>query len=334
MNISKISFDSCSLISRSFPANFSCYFSFFSFSFFFSHPYNMSQGLSHIVLRATTPEDFERTKQFYTAFGFEQILDQEDRTAVSTSERRVWLKLSAAANSLTSELTIKLALSPSAMRQEQLPDEIDWALKEYSVVLNTDDLTVSWTGCVAWFISGEWLKHNTTRLSIEHQNQAWNHWCSLSNKGQQDLRTRPFAQCRCLQWQACHSEFIGSRTLAQWRQCPRFRKAGVTSSETFSQDWCLDFRWWRSWYECSCTCCCSLWYHQRMRSLCYLWRLSRYAFPFSIGCHYIYLLMCVLRFGGWWQVYSQDGLEECAWFLGRGKFAWYQWMMKMAWYSY
>ncbi|CDH51156.1 6-phosphofructokinase [Lichtheimia corymbifera JMRC:FSU:9682] len=101
----------------------------------------MSQGLSHIVLRATTPEDFERTKQFYTAFGFEQILDQEDRTAVSTSERRVWLKLSAASNSLTSELTIKLALSPSAMRQEQLPDEIDWALKEYSVVLNTSDLT-------------------------------------------------------------------------------------------------------------------------------------------------------------------------------------------------
>lgn len=30
---------------------------------------------------------------------------------------------------------------------------------------------------------------------------------------------------------------------------------------------------------------------------------------------------CVsLRFGGWWQVYSQDGLEECAWFLERGKF--------------
>lgn len=103
----------------------------------------MSQGLSHIVLRATTPEDFERTKQFYTAFGFEQILDQEDRTAVSTSERRVWLKLSAASSSLTSELTIKLALSPSAMRQEQLPDEIDWALKEYSVVLNTSDLSVS-----------------------------------------------------------------------------------------------------------------------------------------------------------------------------------------------
>lgn len=99
----------------------------------------MSQGLSHIVLHASTPEDFERTLVFYTTFGFEKILDQEDHI----NERRVWLKLKGDAHALTTDVTIKVSLSISAMRRAEPPADLDWSLEETSIVLTAPDIEAS-----------------------------------------------------------------------------------------------------------------------------------------------------------------------------------------------
>lgn len=101
----------------------------------------MSLGLSHIVLHACTPEDYERTLAFYTGFGFNVILDKDDNE--DTDERKVWLKLSAAVDSQTTDITIKLTMSTSAMRRAQPPADIDWSLEETAMVLATGDLKAS-----------------------------------------------------------------------------------------------------------------------------------------------------------------------------------------------
>lgn len=101
----------------------------------------MSLGLSHIVLHACTPEDYERTLAFYTGFGFNIVLDNDDKE--DADERKVWLKLSAAVDSQTTDVTIKLAMSTSSMRRPQPPSDIDWSLEETAMVLAAGDLKAS-----------------------------------------------------------------------------------------------------------------------------------------------------------------------------------------------
>ncbi|KAI9251825.1 hypothetical protein BDA99DRAFT_183161 [Phascolomyces articulosus] len=100
----------------------------------------MPHGLSHIVLHACTAEDFDRTLHFYTSLGFEKILEQEYTDGAD--ERRVWLKLKAAEHTLTTDMTVKLTLTATAMRRPQPSADLDWSLEETGFVLSTIDIQV------------------------------------------------------------------------------------------------------------------------------------------------------------------------------------------------
>ena len=101
------------------------------------HFSTMPKGFAHIVLHASTPEDFESTANFYTTLGFTRLVDETD----TDDERRVWLKLEAK-DPLTSDITYKLTLTPSAKVNNEPPAHTDWSLEETGVVLPTDDIDV------------------------------------------------------------------------------------------------------------------------------------------------------------------------------------------------
>lgn len=100
----------------------------------------MPQGLSHIVLHASTADDFDNTLHFYTSLGFENILSQEYTDGAD--ERRVWLKLKAAEHTLTTDVTIKLTLTATAVRCPRHSADIDWSLEQTGLVLSTSDIQV------------------------------------------------------------------------------------------------------------------------------------------------------------------------------------------------
>ncbi|KAI8138761.1 6-phosphofructokinase [Fennellomyces sp. T-0311] len=95
----------------------------------------MPKGFAHIVLHASTPEDFESTANFYTTLGFTRLVDEND----TDDERRVWLKLDAK-DALTTDITYKLTLTPSARVNAEPAANTDWSLEETGVVLPTDDI--------------------------------------------------------------------------------------------------------------------------------------------------------------------------------------------------
>lgn len=133
----------------------------------------MSLGLSHIVLHACTPEDYERTLAFYTGFGFNIVLNNDDKE--DADERKVWLKLSAAVDSQTTDVTIKLAMSTSSMRRPQPPSDIDWSLEETAMVLAAGDLKAS---CARGRAAG-------TRERARERSREWkmpdiHWWCGSS----------------------------------------------------------------------------------------------------------------------------------------------------------
>ncbi|KAI9311356.1 6-phosphofructokinase [Dichotomocladium elegans] len=92
----------------------------------------MSEGLSHIVLHACTPDDFELTRQFYTSFGFEALQDEADGNTT-------WLKLKASSKT-TTDITLKLTLRALAVRRARPASDADWSLEETALVLATHDL--------------------------------------------------------------------------------------------------------------------------------------------------------------------------------------------------
>ncbi|KAI9315943.1 6-phosphofructokinase [Dichotomocladium elegans] len=96
-------------------------------------------GLSHIVLHASTLEEFDRVQSFYTTIGFELVEGK------GSSDRVQWLKLNTTTDSpFTTDLSIKLSLINNTVslptRRPISPDE-DWSLTENGIVLKTDDLS-------------------------------------------------------------------------------------------------------------------------------------------------------------------------------------------------
>ncbi|KAG0166860.1 6-phosphofructokinase, alpha subunit [Apophysomyces sp. BC1034] len=101
----------------------------------------MLQGLSHFVLHATTVEDFENTSEFYTAFGFKQVVDNDLHGNEAGAE--VWLRLTASENALATDIIIRLVLHPEATAQQQPPEDEDWSLSAIGIVLavsNADEV--------------------------------------------------------------------------------------------------------------------------------------------------------------------------------------------------
>lgn len=98
----------------------------------------LSQGLSHIIFNASSCGDFDSTIKFYEALGFKTVSNKSE----SAEERIAWLKLNSEAES-TTEATIKLVLSPSAIAQRKPAGDVDWSLEENSFALAIKDVKVS-----------------------------------------------------------------------------------------------------------------------------------------------------------------------------------------------
>ena len=68
-----------------------------------------TQGFSHFVLCASTPDKYEETITFYEAIGFQRMLDQ--CKTKEDNRHKVWMKLKAAAQAQAADLVIKITLS-------------------------------------------------------------------------------------------------------------------------------------------------------------------------------------------------------------------------------
>lgn len=98
----------------------------------------LSQGLSYIIFNASSCGDFESTIKFYEALGFKTVSNKVE----TTEERVAWLKLNSESEA-TTEASIKLILSPSAIPQRKPAGDVDWSLEESSFALAINDAAVS-----------------------------------------------------------------------------------------------------------------------------------------------------------------------------------------------
>ncbi|KAF7722032.1 6-phosphofructokinase, alpha subunit [Apophysomyces ossiformis] len=93
----------------------------------------MLQGLSHFVLHATTSEEYEGAKEFYRAFGFKVITDNE------LPENETWLNLEANQEAQATDISVRLVFHPEASRKEQPSADEDWSLSAIGIVLLVTD---------------------------------------------------------------------------------------------------------------------------------------------------------------------------------------------------
>lgn len=105
----------------------------------------MVKGLSHIILTANSKESFQRTLDFYKAFGF-AIVTSPGQT--DEKEKESWLKLSADAHAMTSDIIIRLVLKENAVPRAKLDDDVDWSLVESSLSFTVSDIAASILFCV------------------------------------------------------------------------------------------------------------------------------------------------------------------------------------------
>ncbi|KAF7726269.1 6-phosphofructokinase, alpha subunit [Apophysomyces ossiformis] len=93
----------------------------------------MSQGLSHIVLRAPSQQHFDDTLQFYRTFGFADAREKED-------DNEVWLKLVAKENYPSTDITFRLLLDSQAQLAAAPASDADWSLQERVTVFFGKDI--------------------------------------------------------------------------------------------------------------------------------------------------------------------------------------------------
>ncbi len=103
------------------------------------------EGLSHIVLTASSIEKYEGSVQFYSQFGFQTITNIVN-SKVMTSETNQplpqgkWLHLFG--KPPVQDITLKLVLIKNTNEKEPVSEEKDWRLEQALVVSVTKDIVV------------------------------------------------------------------------------------------------------------------------------------------------------------------------------------------------
>lgn len=101
----------------------------------------MARGLSHIVLTASSNELFERTIEFYKAFGF-SVINSPNQHEQDTKTKESWLKISADEHSMTFDGIIRLVMKPNAIARDAPSSDLDWSLNESALSFTVADVVV------------------------------------------------------------------------------------------------------------------------------------------------------------------------------------------------
>ncbi|KAG2184891.1 hypothetical protein INT43_000804 [Umbelopsis isabellina] len=97
----------------------------------------MSEGLSHVILNASSADAFDKALNFYCAVGFQIVSDSHDNDQDFTS-KIAWLALFG--GKTQKDLTIKLKLNPAFSPRAALCQDIDFASQEVVLVIATANL--------------------------------------------------------------------------------------------------------------------------------------------------------------------------------------------------
>lgn len=103
----------------------------------------MVHGLSHIVYVASSNELFQRTVEFYKAFGF-KVLTAPNQVDKTDEGKETWLKMQANEHVMTSDVTIRLVLNPSCVPKNKPQEDQDWGLNESALALSIFDVGVKY----------------------------------------------------------------------------------------------------------------------------------------------------------------------------------------------
>jgi 6-phosphofructokinase 1 len=102
----------------------------------------MVHGLSHIVYIASSEELYQRTVEFYRAFGF-KVLTAPNQVDTEEEGKETWLKMQANEHVMTSDVTIRLVLNNACVPKERPQEDQDWSLNESALALSIFDVGVS-----------------------------------------------------------------------------------------------------------------------------------------------------------------------------------------------
>lgn len=109
-------------------------------SSFLSKPYLMSEGLSHVILNASSADMFDKALRFYCAVGFQIVSDSHDNDQ-GFADKIAWLAMFS--DKTQKDLTIKLKLNPAFSPKAALCQDIDFAAQEVVLVIATAKLQVN-----------------------------------------------------------------------------------------------------------------------------------------------------------------------------------------------
>lgn len=103
----------------------------------------MVKGLSHIVFIAGSDELFQKTIEFYKAFGFKVLTAPNQVDKEESDGKETWLKMEANKHIMTSNVIIRLLLNESCVIKNKPDLEQDWGLNESALALSVFDVAVS-----------------------------------------------------------------------------------------------------------------------------------------------------------------------------------------------
>lgn len=103
----------------------------------------MVHGLSHIVYVASSEELFNRTVEFYKAFGFKVLNAPNQVDKAEEDGKETWLKMEANQHAMTSDVIIRLVVNLSCVPKAQPELDQDWGLNESALALTVFDVGVS-----------------------------------------------------------------------------------------------------------------------------------------------------------------------------------------------
>jgi hypothetical protein len=112
------------------------------FSSFESKAYLMSEGLSHVILNASSANAFDKALSFYCSVGFQIVSDSHDNDQDFT-DKIAWLALFG--DKKQKDLTLKLKLNPAFSPKAALCQDIDFTTQEVVLVIATANLQVNAT---------------------------------------------------------------------------------------------------------------------------------------------------------------------------------------------
>ncbi|KAI8092438.1 6-phosphofructokinase [Gilbertella persicaria] len=113
---------------------------FFSFYLKNNKIKSMVKGLSHIVFIASSEELFQNTLVFYKAFGFKLVNAPSQAKKQEGEEKETWLKLSADAHAMTTDIIVRLVLNARSTPRPKPSSDQDWGLNESALALSIVDV--------------------------------------------------------------------------------------------------------------------------------------------------------------------------------------------------